>query len=162
MRALIPKGGNDKVYTPVDLAGDIVSHFHPQGRILEPCRGSGAFTLFMPGCDWCEIDNGIDFMEFDEGHYDWIITNPPWSKFREFLVRSMQMADNIVFLAPVNAFWLKARIRDIEAFNFLFVEICMVDTPPKPWPQSGFQLAATHIKRWPCRMTTKITKLEKR
>ena len=41
MRPLAPKGGNDRVYTPPWLAAQIISHFNPTGRILEPCRGSG-------------------------------------------------------------------------------------------------------------------------
>lgn len=141
---LIPKGGNDKIYTPDDLAQRIVDRFKPSGRILEPCRGSGAFTKAMPGCHWCELDEGIDFLAY-WGHWDWIVTNPPYSKFRAFLNHSMEVADNVVFLAPISHMVLKARRRDIKEKGFGVVSILEVDTP-KSWPQSGFQLAATHIK----------------
>ena len=31
------------VMTPVYLAKEIIEHFNPTGRILDPCRGTGAF-----------------------------------------------------------------------------------------------------------------------
>ncbi len=101
----------------------------------------------MPGCDWCEIDKGRDFLNTQNNHWDWIVTNPPWSKFRAFLKQSMLVADNIVFLSLVNAFFMKARISDMRKAGFGIVEILMLDTPVKPWPQTGFQLGATYIQR---------------
>jgi len=149
-RPLAPKGGNDKVYTPPELARKIVQHYQPRGRIMEPCRGEGAFTnaVLETGqqCSWCELDDGIDFLRV-EGHWDWIVTNPPWSQFRPFLRRAMGTADNIVFLSLINAFFMRARVEDMRYYGFGIVEIAMLETPPKPWPQTGFQLGATYIKR---------------
>ena len=145
MRPLAPKGGDDRVYTPPYLAQQIVAHYKPVGKILEPCRGKGAFTDIL-NCDWFEIDEGKDFMSAT-GHWDWIITNPPWSKFRIFLNKSMEVADNIVFLCLVNAFWMKARRRDMKECGFGIKEILELETPPKPWPQTGFQLGAVLIVR---------------
>jgi hypothetical protein len=145
-RPLAPRGGNDCIYTPDDLAAQIVAHFMPSGRTLEPCRGGGAFTRAMPGCDWCEIQEGKDFL-LASGHWDWIVTNPPWSKFRLFLLKSMLVADNVVFLCLVNAWFMKARQEDIKAGGFGLVEICYVPTPPPPWPQAGFCLGAGWLRR---------------
>ncbi len=145
-RPLIPCGGDDRVYTPPALAERIVNHFKPTGKALDPCRGKGAFQNLIPNCDWCEIDEGIDFLG-EQGHWDWIVTNPPWSQFRSFLVKSMQVADNVVFLVTLNHFFTKARLRDMRSHGFGFVEALLVDTPPSPWPQSGFQLAAVHIQK---------------
>lgn len=128
------------------MASRIVAHFHPVGLILEPCAGAGAFVRAIPGCDWCEIDEGRDFLT-TRGHWDWIVTNPPWSKFRPFLQHSMRVADNVVFLSLVNAFFMRARIADMRNAGFGIVEILLLPTPPKPWPQTGFQLGATHIRR---------------
>jgi len=148
MRALAPKGGNDKVYTPNYLAKEIVDHFKPCGKILEPCKGTGSFTSLFDEYDYCELDEGIDFLKVDlPNHYDWIVTNPPWSQFRAFLKKSMEVSENIVFLSLVNAFFMKARIEDMKKSGFGIVEILMLDTPSKPWPQTGFQLGATHIKK---------------
>lgn len=97
-------------------------------------------------CDWCEIDEGRDFLAAD-GRWDWIVTNPPWSQFRPFLAKSMQVADNVVFLVTMNHFFTKARMRDVAAAGFGFVEALLVETPPEPWPQSGFQVAAVHLRK---------------
>lgn len=43
-KQLIPKGGDDKIYTPDSLAKKIVTHYNPFGKkCLEPCKGGGAF-----------------------------------------------------------------------------------------------------------------------
>lgn len=135
------------VFTPDYLAEYIINHYQPSGKILEPCRGRGAFTQFMPECSWCEITEGINFFEVKLDHYDWVVTNPPWSQFRQFLQKSMEVADNVVFLALLNAWFMKARVRDMQEAGFGIKEALLLDTPEKPWPQTGFQLAAVHIKR---------------
>lgn len=142
---------NDDVQTPPELCERIVNHFKPRGRILEPAAGDGNFveaiSKFNSDVSICEIKKGIDFLSFPlvRVEYDWIITNPPWSKIREFLCKSMSGAKNIVFLMTINHLWTKARIRDIKENNFGIKEIFLVDMP-KSFPQSGFQLGAIHLK----------------
>jgi hypothetical protein len=77
---------------------------------------------------------------------DWIITNPPYSQFRNFLKHSMEIADNIVFLCLINAIWMKARLRDIEKNGFGIKEIAFVETP-ETWPKFGLQVGAIYLKR---------------
>jgi len=149
-KGLIPSGGNDKVYTPDVLADKIVSFFHPYGQsVLEPCRGGGAFINALAkngvNAEWCEIDDGVDFFDYS-GRVDWIITNPPYSIFRDFLIKSMEVANNVVFLASINAFFFKARLRDIREHKFGFHTIIPVDTP-KEWPSSGIQLGVVYIRK---------------
>lgn len=43
-RSVASEKRGDVVYTPDWVAHDMVDHFAPCGRILEPCRGAGAFT----------------------------------------------------------------------------------------------------------------------
>ena len=78
----------DVVMTPYHTAKWIVEHFEPQGKMLEPCRGEGAFYTAMQeyndDVDWCEISEGKDFFDYN-GKVDWIITNPPYSIFDDFL-----------------------------------------------------------------------------
>lgn len=153
-RPLAPKGGNDRVYTPSQLAKQIVEHFSPKGWCCDPCYGKGAFYKHMTGMPEVlsvrgfEIDDGLDFLETNRaaGSYAWIITNPPWSKLRPFLVKSMEVSHNVVFLCLVNAFFMKARQADMRAAGFGMKEILFVPTPPKPWPQTGFSLGAVHIQ----------------
>ena len=104
---MLPHRGNDRIYIPDLLARDIVNHFRPTGNILEPAAGGGAFLRALPGCDWCEIDKKVNFFRC-QCHYDWIVTNPPYSLFTNFLRKSLELADNIVFLCLINSWFQRA------------------------------------------------------
>jgi hypothetical protein len=107
----------DVVYTPDDVARDVVDFFKPTGRILEPCKGEGAFLKYLPGADWCEIEQGRDFFA-EHRHYDWIIGNQPYSIFVEFLAHSFELADNVAYLLPTNKiFQSPAVFNQIEPYG---------------------------------------------
>src|SRR3990167_5621762 len=160
-RKLIPTNTKreDCVQTPIQLAVDIMNHFRPSGKVLEPCKGDGNFIeayntynliTQMQGNQgiqwvWCEILEDKDFFDFKE-MVDWIITNPPYSKMRKFLQHSMEVADNIVFLTTINHLWLKARLRDIQEKSFGIKEIIIFPTP-KTFPQAGFQIGCFHLQK---------------
>jgi hypothetical protein len=55
----------------------------------------------MPTADWCEVRDGRDFFAWREP-VDWIVSNPPYSIFSEFLRHAFRVAQDIVFLIPVN------------------------------------------------------------
>ena len=135
----------DIVYTPEPLAIDIINHYNPTGKCLDPCRGDGAFYNNLVNADWCELSQGRDFFDYKD-HVDWIITNPPWSKMREFLSHGMTIADNIVYLTSINHYTTKRRLRDMLSAGFGIKEFFCIETP-KCFPQSGFQLAAVHTQR---------------
>jgi hypothetical protein len=59
----------------------------------------------------------------------------------------MEMANNIVFLAPFNHFMTRARLSVIRGYGFGIVEMLEYPQPKKPWPASGFALGAVHLKR---------------
>lgn len=94
----------DVVYTPDKIAREIVNHFKPRGKILDPCKGGGAFLRYMPGADWCEIEEDRDFFEWDRP-VDWIISNPPYSIIIPFTKHAMKVASDIVFLLPSTKFY---------------------------------------------------------
>ncbi len=104
----------DKVYTPDWCAKDIVDWFKPTGRVLDPCRGMGAFSKHLPPHDWCEIDEGRDFFGWTD-HVDWIIGNPPYTGFRDWFAHGFEVADNVVWLVPVwkgfSAYGLQKQLR---------------------------------------------------
>jgi hypothetical protein len=141
---------NDLVITPELLAQSIVDYFRPSGRLLDPARGSGAFyrALLRHSTDvrWCETAVGRDFFAYHEP-VDWVIGNPPWSKFKAFIHHAMELAPNVVFLGTIVHFTTKARLRIIEAAGFGVTEIKLVQQPPPPWPGSGFQLAAVRLRK---------------
>jgi hypothetical protein len=139
------------VFTPLPLARQIIEHFTPCGKVLDPCMGQGVFYLQFPDSvarEWAEIEMGRDFMSIEyDTHFDWVISNPPWSKISQFMNKAMTISDNIVFLAIINHFTTKKRLRDIKAFGFCIREFYGVEQPAAPWPSSGFQLVACHLQR---------------
>ncbi len=111
-----PKSNNTKkataadiVMTPRWLTAMIIDHFKPSGLILEPCKGTGNFYNLLPNPkDWCEINKqflpeGVEPRDFFDWNkkVDWILTNPPFSIYNDFLAHTFEVADNVVFLVPV-------------------------------------------------------------
>jgi hypothetical protein len=96
----IPLDPGDVVYTPDWVAADMVAHFKPSGRVLEPCAGDGVFLKYLPGAEWCEIEKGRDFFAWHEP-VDWLFGNPPYSVFSRWLDHSMKISENIVYLIPL-------------------------------------------------------------
>ena len=92
----------DVVYTPDWVARDMVEYFKPTGKILEPCIGAGVFMKYLPkDTEWCEIEKGRDFFKWNTA-VKWIIGNPPYTVFSEWMSHSMKIANNIVYLIPLN------------------------------------------------------------
>lgn len=152
-RPMVPKPNDplaDIVMTTPSLARRVIAAFAPEmaGIVLEPARGQGAFFDALPAHvepDWCEIAMGRDFFGYTR-KVDWIITNPPYSVFRNFLFHALDVADNIVFLCPLNHFSTKRRLRQIGTEGFGFKRVIL--TPqPRDWTSAGFQIAATHLQR---------------
>jgi hypothetical protein len=141
---------SDVHMTPTSVAHRVVNHFNPSGRVLEPAYGgkTGGYWNHKVFTDLCEIREGKDFFDFTE-KVDWIFTNPPYSIIVQFLEHSLEVADNVVF-APVKLSQLlssKKRNRMIKEAGFQIKELIIMDTPPKPFPQTGFQYFAMYFKR---------------
>ena len=138
--------GDDVVLTPLDVARDVVNYFKPRGRVLDPCRGNGAFADLMPGCDWCEIRDGKDFFAWREP-VDWIVSNPPYSVFSEFLRHSFTVAENIVYLVPINKVFNSTKmIRDVWTWGGVPTIYVVASGGELGFP-IGFAIGAVHFKR---------------
>lgn len=102
----------DIVCTPDVVVLDIINFFKPSGKCLDPCCGSGEFLRHLPvGSDWCEIREGKDFFNY-QNQVDWIIGNPPYSIFVDFLRHSFRLAKNVVYLVPTNKIFQSFKIMD--------------------------------------------------
>lgn len=164
-----PKNSPDKDIwmTPSGLAFDVVEYFSKyindtHLNFIEPCRGTGSFYNAMQriipqkahaDCefDWCELSEGKDFFDlnFNLFSYDWLITNYPFSKYADFLEKSMQVADNIVSYGTVcHILALKKRLRLIKEAGFFIHEILFTETP-KEWNTGGFQCGAILLTKQP-------------
>lgn len=116
----IPLDPGDVVYTPDWVAKDMVDFFKPSGRILEPCAGGGVFLKYLPeGTEWCEIEKGRDFFAWTEP-VDWIIGNPPYKILNKWMQHSYEIAENIVYIIPLNSQWNSmGRLKEINKYGGL-------------------------------------------
>lgn len=145
------KTGNsttDKVYTPTNIAKLIIDKFPLEGKVLDAFKGKGAFYDNYPDTvekEWCEIDNGKDFFEYDT-HVDWIITNPPYSIYDEVMSHSFEIADNIVYLVPlskvVSSLGRMKKIAEYGGVPYIFI----IGASRCGFP-FGFPACAIHIKK---------------
>lgn len=136
----------DVVYTPRWVAQDMVEHFKPAGRVLEPCKGGGVFMEFLPGADWCEIAEGRDFFEHTSP-VDWTIGNPPYSITREWFRHSYAVADHLVYLVPVrNIVGAFGFLREIHEYGGI-VEIRLYGTGCSIGFPMGNAVGAFHLQR---------------
>lgn len=94
----------------------------------------------------CEIrDDHLGF-ECWTDKVDWVVTNPPWSKFRLFLTHSMEVADHVALLSTVNHWWTRRRVAEVRKFGFGYRRLLLCEWP-KEFPASGFQLGMMLIQR---------------
>ena len=108
---------SDIVYTPDSVAADIVSFFPICMPCLDPCAGDGVFLKFLPqGAEYCEIRNGKDFFNYSKS-VDWIVGNPPYSIFKDFLAHSFNIAENIVYIVPTNKIFQSFKVMDLIERN---------------------------------------------
>lgn len=137
---------SDVVLTPENVARSIIRHFLPRGRVLDPCRGDGAFWRNMPGAEYCEIQEGRDFFEWSS-QVDWIVSNPPYSIYSDWLRHSFGVAENIVYLVPINkAFNSSSMLRDTYEWGGI-AEIVHVGPGSSLKFPVGFAVGAVHYKR---------------
>lgn len=136
----------DVVYTPDNVAFDMVNLFQPTGKILEPSKGDGALMKYLPTADWCEIESGKDFFNVNT-HYDWIVGNPPYSIFADWLRHSFKIADNIVYLIPIIRCFVSSRIiKDIRAYGGIKTIAVYDEQNFKNWT-INFAIGAVHFQR---------------
>jgi hypothetical protein len=103
----------DIVYTPEYVSKDIIKKLNPQGTCLDPCKGDGAFLKYLPeNSDYCEIREGKDFFYYKK-KVNWIIGNPPYSIFEQFLQKSFEISENVSFLVPTNKIFQRQKIMNM-------------------------------------------------
>lgn len=136
----------DVVMTPTAVAYSIVQHFKPSGRVLDPCKGNGAFVDLMPGAEWCEISQGKDFFAW-KTPVDWIVSNPPYSIFFDWLQHSFKLADDIVYLIPLHKIFSGEKYME-AIFQYGGVkEIMYLGSARIANFPVGFSIGAVHFQR---------------
>lgn len=107
-----PVEPSDIVYTPDNVAIDIIRRLNPNGVCLDPCKGDGAFYNHLSNAFYCEIQEGTDFFNWQQP-VDWVIGNPPYSIFKEFLEHAFNIATNVSYLVPTNKIFQRQVIMDM-------------------------------------------------
>lgn len=108
---------NDYYQTPYSMTRQLLEVENFEGNILEPSCGAGAIVKVLrdydKSVDYCDLNNGFsltgifknfkDFVNDDFERYDNIITNPPYSLAKEFILKAKQITNNkIAMLLPLN------------------------------------------------------------
>jgi hypothetical protein len=138
---------DDVVYTSRDVARRVIEHFLPDGKILDPCRGNGVFSEFLPKSHWCELRDGRDFFEWWEP-VDWIIGNPPYRIFSKFLRHSMFLAKEIIYLIPINkCFSSDCLLKQIWLWGGIREIFYVGDGQGLGWPLHGYCVGAVNFSR---------------
>ena len=134
---------SDYYETPFSMTAKILPEIDWAGihTVLEPAAGNGAILKVLhnshPACrrqidgfDLCPPEgSGVipgDFLGF-EGHADLVITNPPFSRSHEFILKAKEVANRyIVFLLPLSYLHGQRRFEEI-------------------WQDDRFPLARVHV-----------------
>ena len=100
------KEANDRIYTPKPVALKMIEmcNLKEGDTVLDPSYGGGVFYDNLPeyvNKEWCEIDKGKDFFEYDK-KVDFIIGNPPYSTLNKWLDKTMDLTDKFCYILGFN------------------------------------------------------------
>tara|TARA_Y100001973_G_C5178972_1_gene323702 strand:+ start:337 stop:915 length:579 start_codon:yes stop_codon:yes gene_type:complete len=124
------KPDQDKKYTNPELAKKLINlvDIKKHHILLDPFRGRGAFYDNFPEKNhkyWCEIDDGVDFFDFDKKVH-WVITNPPYSCINKVFDHLIKICDEgfALLLGMINL--SVKRIKYLETNGFFITKIHLV------------------------------------
>ncbi|MBM3182283.1 MAG: hypothetical protein FJZ86_18345 [Chloroflexi bacterium] len=136
----------DIVYTPDTIAKFLVDFFRPSGRILEPCKGDGAFLKYLPNAEWCEIAEGKDFFQWHE-KVDWCFGNPPYGLFSEWLDHTFTISENAMYLIPLyKVYYDFGRLKKIHQYGGI-KSICVLGRGEVAAFPFGQAVAGVHFQK---------------
>lgn len=106
----------DIVYTPKPVALKMIDmcDLKEGDIVLDPSYGGGIFYDNLPeyvNKEWCEIEKGKDFFEYDK-RVDCVIGNPPYSLWNKWLDHTMKITDKFCYIFG-NLNFTDKRVRNI-------------------------------------------------
>lgn len=140
---------SDIVETPEWVIELVAGRFDVDGRVLDPCAGDQRWSKYFPITHTCEILDGSDFYEVNWSieYFDWVVGNPPYGDFSDFLRHTFTVTDNILYLIPANKVFNSYRmIKEVQEYGGI-VEIFVISPGSKMKFPIGFAIAAVHIKK---------------
>lgn len=111
---------SDFYETPFSITEQLLEREHFKGTILEPCSGGGAImkvlleNYMLENLTDYDLDNdGLDFFA-ETRKYDYIITNPPFSKAHEWILKCKEVAEyKFALLLPLSYLHGEKRYKEI-------------------------------------------------
>src|ERR1700675_3051430 len=99
----------DNIPTPPGIWSGVYRYFrrhHDLGFVLDPCAGDGRLYDIIKGPrEWCEVQRGRNFHDYNGRSPDTIMTNPPWRKVGLLTPLLLKMIDvtqrHLILLAPL-------------------------------------------------------------
>jgi hypothetical protein len=149
----------DTVYTNEETARWVIDYFKPNGKVLDAAAGKDAFFKHIntPYKFRCEILDGIDFFHWSE-KVDWVITNPPYSIYDNFLEHAFKVADNVVFFVPIAKAFKSNKIQMLVDKYGGLKEIVYMGGGSRHGFAFGFPVGCLHYQRGykgECKITNK-------
>lgn len=118
----------DFYQTPYALTRRLLEVEKFEGRILEPSCGAGAITAILKEAGYKDITaydlmlDGKDFLA-ETRKFDAIVTNPPFSLAKEFILKACEVAPRFAFLLPLSYLQGQARYNEIWSASEILEKI---------------------------------------
>lgn len=115
---------SDFYQTPYSITRRLLGVEKFEGRILEPACDAGAITAILKEAGYEDVTaydlllDGKDFLT-ETRKFDAIVTNPPFSLAKEFILKACEVAPKFAFLLPLNYLHGKERLEEIFSRNIL-------------------------------------------
>jgi hypothetical protein len=110
--------------TPYSLTWELLklSEFDLSKPIYEPASGSGAISSQLKKYGFTVFEDDIrttgkDFLDCNN-HFPYIITNPPFSLFTQFVDKAKQCSDKFAFIMKTNFLGCQSRLEN-ETWKYL-------------------------------------------
>lgn len=109
---------SDFYQTPYSITRRLLEVEKFEGSILEPACGAGAITAILKEAGYEDITaydlllDGKDFLT-ETRKFDAIVTNPPFSLAKEFILKACEVAPRFAFLLPLSYLQGQARYNEI-------------------------------------------------
>ncbi|WP_263378460.1 hypothetical protein [Granulicella paludicola] len=108
-------GSPDKFQTPASALDPLIPYLDRKWEIWEPSCGEGNLLkgFWDRGfqASGTDIIEGYDFLSYDLGRFNAIVTNPPFSVKQKFLARCYEFGKPFALLMPLTTFDSKERQR---------------------------------------------------
>ena len=108
MKPPLTQGNSNDFQTPPEVLESLLPYLKKDWIVWECATGEGNLTKALRKKEFAVIDSDIlmghDFLTWQPGSFDCIITNPPYSLKQQFLKRAYELGKPFAFLLPLTTF----------------------------------------------------------